>query len=51
MSVAQQAIAARRKAKTDPRYIKQARKDAIRRALRYKAAVQAEMERKQRKKK
>lgn len=47
---AQQSIAARRKAKFDPRYIGQSRKDPTRRAEREKAKAKAEIARRIRKK-
>jgi hypothetical protein len=50
MSVTQQAKAARRKAKTDPRY-QGFRKDAVKRASKYQLAVQRERDRIARKKK
>lgn len=51
MSVAQQAIAARRKSRVDERYAGQARKDVVKRAMKQKAQIRAEQERKSRKKK
>ena len=51
MSVAKQAIAARRRARRDTRYIGQSRKDAVKRALKEREKVEREKMMKQRKKK
>lgn len=50
MSVAQQAIAARRRARQDERYAGQARKDSVRAAARERAKAEAEQIRRMRSK-